>query len=209
MTQQVDLRSPAVQDLSAGFEFQSQSGPGGNTNNSGGGDSSQDRWPSLLNARQVFVAFILEMVSRARPLQEKLNIVILRAWHLYLAYARTYPLLTNTSINNHTRSLVTTKRVIMSAVPFLIFASITGVSLGLLVGTAAVVVIIIQSIVVSVAGAILLFILGIIVILTLFAFFWLIVGYFAFQFVSNVYASYKDHKLRQEQETTVPHEKQQ
>ncbi|KAG0203010.1 hypothetical protein BGX33_009355 [Mortierella sp. NVP41] len=199
MTQQVDLRSPAVQDLSAGFEFQSQSGPGGNTNNSGGGDSSQDRWPSLLNARQVFVAFILEMVSRARPLLEKLNIVILRAWHLYLAYARTYPLLT----------AFLSCLVVMSAVPFLIFASITGVSLGLLVGTAAVVVIIIQSIVVSVAGAILLFILGIIVILTLFAFFWLIVGYFAFQFVSNVYASYKDHKLRQEQETTVPHEKQQ
>lgn len=110
MTQQVDPRSPAVHDQTAGFEFQSHSsGPGGhnttsssapdNSNNSGGNGSGSlaDRWPSLLNARQVMVAFILETVSRSRPLQEKLNIVIVRAWHLYLAYARAYPLATVSS----------------------------------------------------------------------------------------------------------------
>ena len=107
MTQQVDPRSSAVHDQTAGFEFLSQgSGPGGNnttsssapnnSNTSGGNDSGSpgDRWPSLLNVRQVVVAFVLETVSRSRPLQEKLNIVITRAWHLYLAYARAFPLAT-------------------------------------------------------------------------------------------------------------------
>ncbi|KAF9137311.1 hypothetical protein BGX30_010367 [Mortierella sp. GBA39] len=203
MTQQVDPRNPAVHDQTAGFEFQSHSGgPGGNnttfssapdnSNNSGGnGDGSLgDRWPLLLKARQVVVAFILETVSRSRPLQEKFNIVILRAWHLYLAYARAYPLAT----------AFLSCLVVLSAVPILIFASITGVSLGLLVGTAAVIVTIIQSIILSIAGAILLFVLGTIVILTVFTFFWLTVGYFAFQFVGNVYGSFKEQRLRHAQE---------
>ncbi|KAG0293518.1 hypothetical protein BGZ96_002747 [Linnemannia gamsii] len=200
MTQQVDPRSPAVHDQSAGFEFQSHgSGPNtyntstSNNNNAGGNENNGslgDRWPSLLNARQVVVAFILETVSRSRPLQEKLNVVILRAWHLYLAYARAYPLAT----------AFLSCLVVLSAVPVLIFASITGVSLGMLAGTAAVIVIIIQSIVVSIAGAILLFVLGFIVILTVFTFFWLIVGYFAFQFVGNVYGSFKEQRVRHLQE---------
>ncbi|KAF9909413.1 hypothetical protein EC991_008552 [Linnemannia zychae] len=195
MTQQVDPRSPAVHDHSSGFEFQTRgSGTSGHTsssnntsnNNEGNTGTLEDRWPSLLNARQVLVAFVLEVVSRARPLQEKLNIVISRAWLIYLAYARAYPLLT---------AFLSTL-TILSAIPFIVFASITGVSLGLLIGTAAVIVIIIQSIVATIAGAILLFVLGVIVVLTVFTFFWLVVGYFAFQFTSQVYASFKDQRLR-------------
>ncbi|KAF9153454.1 hypothetical protein BG015_003382 [Linnemannia schmuckeri] len=207
MTQQVDPRSTAVHEQSDGFEFQSHgSSLGGynttstnnanntnNANSSSGGDGKEnleERWPSLLNVRQVVVAFIMETVSRSRPLQEKLNMVIVRAWHLYLAYARAYPLAT----------AFLSCLVVLSAVPILIFASITGVSLGLLAGTATVIVIIIQSIIFCIAGAILLFVLGFIVILTLFTFFWLIVGYIAFQFVSTMYRSFKEQRLRHAQE---------
>lgn len=112
MTQQVDPRNPAVHEQTAGFEFQSHgSGPGdnntssssapNNSNNSGGNvdGSLGDRWPSLLNARQVVVAFVLETVSRSKPLQEKLNIIIVRAWHVYLSYARVYPVATVSSLS--------------------------------------------------------------------------------------------------------------
>ncbi|KAF9925423.1 hypothetical protein FBU30_004779 [Linnemannia zychae] len=200
MTQQVDPRSSAVHDqTSSRFEFQDHgSGSGGytsntasnNNNNNNGNERSSslgERWPSLLNARQVLVAFILETMSRSRPLQEKLNIVFRRAWHHYLFYVRTYPLLTT----------FLSCLVALSAVPLLIFAAVTGTSLGLLVGVAAVVVLFIQSIVVTIAGGILLLVLGFIVFLTVFTFFWLIVGYFTFQFVSHAYVSYEDQRLRQ------------
>jgi len=203
MTQQVDPRNPAVHEQTAGFEFQSHgSGPGdnntssssapNNSNNSGGNvdGSLGDRWPSLLNARQVVVAFVLETVSRSKPLQEKLNIIIVRAWHVYLSYARVYPVAT----------ALLSCLLVLSALPILIFASITGVSLGFLVGAATVIVIVIQSIIVSIAGVILLFVLGFIVIVTIFTFFWLVVGYFAFQFMKTAYGSYKAQRLKQAQE---------
>lgn len=37
-------------------------------------------------------------------------------------------------------------------------------------------------------------------ILTVFTFFWLVVGYFAFQFVANVYGSFKEQRLKHAQE---------
>ncbi|KAG0307646.1 hypothetical protein BGZ98_010168 [Dissophora globulifera] len=78
-----------------------------------------------------------------------------------------------------------TSLVFLCSGPVIVFACITGVSLGILLGTATVVVIVIQSIIVSIAGAILLFVLGSILILAAFAFFWVVVGYLGFSFMRN------------------------
>ncbi|KAI7827980.1 hypothetical protein BC939DRAFT_76524 [Gamsiella multidivaricata] len=215
MTQVVDPRTPSsdqphqTEPLMA-FESHVGSGvapsntattgsPGfyGTGNHSGKSGTASDRWPSLLNIRQVITAFILEIVSTSKPLREKLNIVAIQAWHQYLSYAQTYPLLT----------MFISALVLLSAGPVIVFACVTGVSLGILVGTAAVFVLVVQSIVVCIAGAILLFILGTIVVLTVFTFFWLVVGYKGFNFLRNLglvlHAQHQLHQQQQPQNTSA------
>ncbi|KAF9182052.1 hypothetical protein BGZ51_004990 [Haplosporangium sp. Z 767] len=157
----------------------------GTTGNNG---PEKSRWPSLLNIRQVVVAFAIEAVTNSRPLRNKLNVMIIKAWQHYLAYARLNPLLTT----------FLSCLVFLAAGPILVFACVTGVSLGILVGTAAVIVVVIQSVIVSIAGAILLFILGTILFMTIFAFLWLMVAYMGIKFLRNVRVAYRE-KLEQQQ----------
>ncbi|KAF9908654.1 hypothetical protein BX616_000067 [Lobosporangium transversale] len=135
------------------------------------GRDAADRWPSLVNIRQVITALVLETISTTRPLRDKINAVAHRSWQAYLRYAEMYPLLT----------ALLSAIILFSAGPILVFACVTGASLGFLAGIAAVIVIIIQSIVVTIAGAILLFVLGTIVVLTVFMFLCLVAGYMAFK----------------------------
>lgn len=65
------------------------------------------------------------------------------------------------------------------------------------------IVIIIQSIVAAIAGAILLFVLGIILVLTMFTFFWIMAGFFAFKCVRNLAVSLREH-LQQQQNRSSP-----
>ncbi|KAG9319339.1 hypothetical protein KVV02_002735 [Mortierella alpina] len=187
MTQQVDPKSSSAQPGRAephtafAFESQGDAGSGSSGADRGGnderdGEDAKDRWPSLLNIRQVVVAFILEAVSDSRPLRNKLNAVILRAGQRYVIYAQAHPLPT----------ILLSSLIMFSAAPIVIFACVTGASLGILVGTAALVVIVLQSIIVSIAGAALLFTLGVILIMTTFAFFWLVVLHFGYRSLKSV-----------------------
>ncbi|KAG0324843.1 hypothetical protein BG000_002031 [Podila horticola] len=149
----------------------------------------QGQWPSLLNIRQVVTAFVLETITNARPLRDKLDVVIRQLWARYLQLVYAYPILTT----------FLSVLVFFSSGPIIVFACVTGATLGFLVGTAAVIVIILQSIVVTIAGAILLLVLGIILVLTMFTFFWIVAGFFAFKFVRNLAVSLREHHQQQQQ----------
>jgi hypothetical protein len=80
MTQQVDPRNPTSAppreaEPFAAFSSDNRKVPGAATttssSNTTGGSDATDRWPSLLNIRQIITAFILEIVSTSRPLREK------------------------------------------------------------------------------------------------------------------------------------------
>ncbi|KAG0363143.1 hypothetical protein BG005_002657 [Podila minutissima] len=149
----------------------------------------QGQWPSLLNIRQVVTAFVLETITNARPLRDKLDVVIRQLWARYLQLVYAYPILTT----------FLSALVFFSAGPIIVFACVTGATLGFLVGTAAVIVIFIQSIVVTIAGAILLLVLGIILVLTMFSFFWIVAGFIAFKFIRNLAVSLREHHQQQQQ----------
>ncbi|KAF8983842.1 hypothetical protein BGZ52_000250 [Haplosporangium bisporale] len=154
----------------------------------------QSQWPSLLNIRQIVTAFVLETITNARPLRDKLDVVIRQLWERYLQLVYAYPILTT----------FLSVLVFFSSGPIIVFACVAGASLGFLVGIAAVIVIIIQSIVVTIAGTILFFVLGIIFVLTMFTFFWIVAGFFAFKCVRNLAVSLREHHLQQQQNRSSP-----
>ncbi|KAG0015864.1 hypothetical protein BGZ81_011494 [Podila clonocystis] len=155
---------------------------------------AQGQWPSLLNIRQVVTAFVLETITNARPLRDKLDVVIRQLWARYLELIYAYPILTT----------FLSVLVFFSSGPIIVFACVTGATLGFLVGTAAVIVIIFQSIVVTIAGAILLLVLGIILVLTMFSFFWIVTGFFAFKFIRNLAISLREHHQQQQSRSSAP-----
>ncbi|CAO3570239.1 unnamed protein product [Mortierella alpina] len=202
MTQQVDPKSslaqPGQAEPHAAFAFDGQgdmgsasSGATRDGNSEIEGNDVKDRWPSFINIRQVVVAFVLEAVSDSRPLRNKLNAIILRAWQRYALCAQAYPLPT----------IFLSSLIVFSAAPIIIFACVTGASLGVLVGTASLAVIVLQSIVVSIAGAVLLFTLGVIVMMTAFASFWLAVLYFGYRFLKNVALIFNEQRRPQSDDT--------
>ncbi|KAI8599023.1 hypothetical protein EDD21DRAFT_406353 [Dissophora ornata] len=209
MTQQVDPKNsstahPGQTEAPTAFAFESHRGSGGDSggdSGSGNGGSSSnatDRWPSLLYIRQVLAAFFVEVVSTSKPLRNKLNVVVVQAWHQYLSCVQDYPLLT----------IFLSSLVLLSSGPIIIFACVTSVSLGFLLGAAVVFVIMIQSIVVSIAGAILLFVLGTILVMTVFTFFWLVVAYVGFNFARNfalVLQTQHRHLRQQQQQQQQQH----
>ncbi|KAG0338914.1 hypothetical protein BG004_007032 [Podila humilis] len=150
----------------------------------------QGQWPSLLNIREVITAFILETVSNTRPLRDKLNVVIVQLWQRYLELVYAYPVLTT----------FLSVLAFFSAGPIIVFACVTGASLGFLVGTAAVIIFIIQSIIVTIAGAILLVVLGFIFVVTAFTFFWVVAGFFAFKFARGLAISLHESQLQKQKQ---------
>ncbi|KAG0258067.1 hypothetical protein BG011_003550 [Mortierella polycephala] len=198
MTQQVDPSNLSVQPGQRAFESHigglgSEPTPGRNNLNSDKGTTDnngpeESRWPLLLNIRQVIVAFAIEAIASSRPLRNRLNAMILKAWQHYLAYAHKNPFLTT----------FLSCLAFLAAGPILVFACVTGVSLGVLVGTAGVIIVVIQSVVVSIAGAILLFVLGTILFMTVFTFLGLMVAYMGIKFLRNLRVTYQERHERQQ-----------
>ncbi|KAG0232877.1 hypothetical protein BGW41_001701 [Actinomortierella wolfii] len=98
-------------------------------------------WPRLLSFKEAVTAIAIEKLAESRPLRYKLNNYAISAWQRYLDLLSQYPVVT----------AFISCLILFSAVPILIFACVLGVSFGFLVGTAVVVVIIIQSIIASIA----------------------------------------------------------
>ncbi|KAG0041527.1 hypothetical protein BGZ83_001694 [Gryganskiella cystojenkinii] len=187
MTQQGDARNPAQTEQTT-FLSQGSTGTGSesgsysrneqsddNKHDSTSNDTIWGRWPSLMSIRQVTTAFLLEAATNAKPLREKLDAWVLYLWTSYIKLVEAYPLIT----------IFLSCFLFFSAGPIIVFACVTGVSLGIMVSIAAIIILILQSIVVSIAGGVLLLILGTIFVLTLFGFFWAVAGFMGFKLLRN------------------------
>ncbi|KAF9174880.1 hypothetical protein BGX21_005971 [Mortierella sp. AD011] len=204
MTQQVDPRASSsahtgqVEPLST-FVFGDHAGSGTGTSSAGG---IGDRWPFLLNIRQAAATFLQESAAATKPHREKLHVIALRLWQVYLGYANDYPLWT----------FFLSSIALLSAGPIIVFLCVTGISLAILISTATVIVVAIQSIVVGIAGAILLFILGAIVIFTIIASICVVAGYTGFKLARDiavvVHGHHQQHVKRQEQQQQQPQQQQ-
>jgi len=82
----------------------------------------------------------------------------------------------------------------------LAFACVTGVSLGILVSTAAISVLIVQAIIVSIAGGVLLLVLGVIFVLTLFGFAWAVAAFMSFKLLRNVAKTLQEQRRHRHRE---------
>ncbi|KAF9971522.1 hypothetical protein BGZ73_005528 [Actinomortierella ambigua] len=133
-------------------------------------------WPRLLAFREVATAVIADKLNEARPLRDKLNKRATRLWQRYVELVYKKPLLTT----------FITSLILFSAGPIVVCACVLGMSMGFLVGTAAVVILIIQSIIASIAGAILLMVLGSIFVVTTFLFFWIFVAVVAHRLTTRL-----------------------
>ncbi|KAF9996811.1 hypothetical protein BGZ80_001171 [Entomortierella chlamydospora] len=193
MTQHVNPRDSSahtgqVEPLST-FVFGGHAGSG--TSSAG---SVVDRWPFLLNIRQAAITLFQESAAATKPHREKLHVIALRLWQVYLGYANDYPLWT----------FFLSSIALLSAGPIIGFLCVTGVSLAILISTATVIVVAIQSIVVGIAGAILLFILGAIVIFTIIGSICVVAGYTGFKLARDiavvVHGHHQQHVKRQQQQ---------
>lgn len=97
-----------------------------------------------------------------------------------------------------------TTLIVFSAGPVVVFACVTGISLGVMVAIAAVIIFILQSIVLGIAGAILLFILASIFVLTAIAFGAILAGHAGFKILRDIavyiHGHHQEHIQRKQQE---------